>query len=511
MSGHIFVSYATKDGSAFAERIYNDLRDEGHTVWLDQYNISPGTQWDREIDKGLDAAEVVLVVLTPHAVASRQVSSEWNRAADRNIPLVPLLAIDCEVPRLLATFQYINFEKDYASGLVRLRDALKTIQNSPRMNSMNASSLDETQPVISPTVKRVRTVGQRPYEEVEHFRDRTKEREEIRRLFSQPKSRIISVVGRGGMGKTALASRVLADLERHWELVENGSVVLDGIVYMSTRTDGITLEKIFLECTKLLDSESGKQLFRTWLSVLPLRDKIQMLLDKLNVGIYIILLDNMEDLIDEDDRLTDEELKFFLEMIATHSSNVRVLVTTRIALPLIEKTTQFTRKIHLDVGLPPDDAIEMLRDFDPDDECGLRSAPSELLARAVEIVHGNPRALELIPSILASEPLMRLEDLLHNMKFFKQERVYLELFRDNYERLSEDEQRVMQVMAVFGKPVTPQAITETLQTLPEQKVTEIVRRLVRHHMMSTDRNAGTVTLHPLDRDYIYSLLAETAR
>jgi NarL family two-component system response regulator LiaR len=127
MSGHIFISYARADGAEFAHKLHDDLVKLGVPVWLDAYQIPPGSDWDAEIDKGLDRAAIMVVLLTPGAVGSKQVKSEWNRALKKGLDIIPLLILDCEIPRVLETLQYIDFrkKKDYETGIDKLTTILK--------------------------------------------------------------------------------------------------------------------------------------------------------------------------------------------------------------------------------------------------------------------------------------------------------------------------------------------------------------------------------------------------
>ena len=109
-------------------------------------------------------------------------------------------------------------------------------------------------------------MGRPPLGTVEHFKDRVRECEKIGELLASSSTRLVSVIGHGGMGKTALASKVLRDLERHRWPHTDDDIPLDGIVYLSTRTAGISLERLFLGCAKLLGGESEKRLNAAWWS-----------------------------------------------------------------------------------------------------------------------------------------------------------------------------------------------------------------------------------------------------
>jgi hypothetical protein len=542
MTKQIFLSYAKVDGLEFTERLYHDLVSRGYKVWLDRYSIIPGTKWDDEIDKGLYSSSIVIVVLTPGAVESQQVKSEWSSAFTRFVPILPLLVQSCDIPRMLSVIQYIDFIDNYEKGLANLQKALNNIptehiqmlehqlqaflleqsqstEDSRRYQSkidalrVAIDSLKNKTNTLSPEPspptnqkkqnRHVKIVGRRPYALVDHFKDRVQERSEIHSYLEKQSNRLISIIGHGGMGKTAVASKVLAELEN-----EKNSTTIDGIVYMSTRSDEglITLEKIIFACAKLLESEKSKDLIRLWLSMLPLREKLETFFEMTNEKNIVILLDNLDDLeLGVDAQLVDDEIRLFCELLCTSSKNIRVLITTRIPIQFNHITSRFARKITLNRGLPLEDGIDLLRELDPTGEQGLRDETDVVLAQAVQRVHGMPRALELISFILAQDPFMTLGQLLED--FYKHETIVERLAHDAYKRLDNDARQVMQALAVFGRPVPINTLNNFFIDMPNINVLEIIKRLTRHHLITFDRGTSTIALHPIDSDYIYGLLA----
>ena len=54
---HIFISYAREDRDV-ARKLYNRLKQEGFNPWLDQENIVPGQDWEKEIRKAIKEADI---------------------------------------------------------------------------------------------------------------------------------------------------------------------------------------------------------------------------------------------------------------------------------------------------------------------------------------------------------------------------------------------------------------------------------------------------------------------
>jgi hypothetical protein len=51
----VFISYARKDGAALAQRLHQDLTDEGFVVWLDVQRLTGGDIWRQEIAEAISA------------------------------------------------------------------------------------------------------------------------------------------------------------------------------------------------------------------------------------------------------------------------------------------------------------------------------------------------------------------------------------------------------------------------------------------------------------------------
>jgi len=56
MAGHLFISYARKDGAVNAERIDRTLAGAGFTTWRDTRGIDPTADFTAEIEKAIDWA-----------------------------------------------------------------------------------------------------------------------------------------------------------------------------------------------------------------------------------------------------------------------------------------------------------------------------------------------------------------------------------------------------------------------------------------------------------------------
>jgi adenylate cyclase len=91
----VFVSYARADRARVAPLVAAIVA-KGWSVWWDP-EITPGQEFDDQIDAEIDAAKAVMVVWTPTSVTSRWVRGEAREAADRGI-LVPVRFDNARLP-----------------------------------------------------------------------------------------------------------------------------------------------------------------------------------------------------------------------------------------------------------------------------------------------------------------------------------------------------------------------------------------------------------------------------
>lgn len=86
----LFISYKRDDKVAVL-KISDRLKKEFYfDIWIDAVNIPGGEDWRAEIRRGIDKADVVLLMLTPDACASPQVKEEIDYARSVGRRIVPL-------------------------------------------------------------------------------------------------------------------------------------------------------------------------------------------------------------------------------------------------------------------------------------------------------------------------------------------------------------------------------------------------------------------------------------
>ena len=89
MPGTVFISHSSHD-RVVAQQVCAALEARGIVCWIAPRDIQPGIEWALQIVEGIQGAALLLLVFSAHANASPQVGREIERAADRQIPLLPL-------------------------------------------------------------------------------------------------------------------------------------------------------------------------------------------------------------------------------------------------------------------------------------------------------------------------------------------------------------------------------------------------------------------------------------
>lgn len=160
---HVFLCHASQDKPVVRE-LYQKLANEGWIdPWLDEEKLLPGQDWDMEIEKAVEAADVVLVCVSSRSVTKegyiqREIKFALDIALEKPegmIFIIPLRLDDCDVPRRLRSWQYVDYfptEKRKAS-YQRLLQSLQV-----RFGDFQQKELkkEESIPVKEIKVERVR-------------------------------------------------------------------------------------------------------------------------------------------------------------------------------------------------------------------------------------------------------------------------------------------------------------------------------------------------------------------
>ena len=79
-----FISYSTKD-QEFADRLYGDLQNKGVRCWFAPHDVRGGKKLHEQIDEAIRLYERLLLILSPHSMASKWVKTEIRNARKREV------------------------------------------------------------------------------------------------------------------------------------------------------------------------------------------------------------------------------------------------------------------------------------------------------------------------------------------------------------------------------------------------------------------------------------------
>ena len=127
MSVQLFICYGREDFEQ-AHGIYEKLRDEGYTPWMDKENIVGGQDWELEITRAIEGSKFFLACLSRNSVNKEgYVQKELkkgleilDRQPEGNIYLIPVRLDDCGVAQRFKRISWINlFEPNGTEELLK--------------------------------------------------------------------------------------------------------------------------------------------------------------------------------------------------------------------------------------------------------------------------------------------------------------------------------------------------------------------------------------------------------
>ena len=403
----------------------------------------------------------------------------------------------------LLVFHSLQHEKDEQAEKARQRMAEKIER--------------ERQPAPQPAARAAKFINRPPVTAPDWFQDRVVETGLIADWLVDPSTRMITVTGRGGIGKTAMVCRLLKALEAghlpglaQEQEQEQATTNVGGIVYLSPTGDHeVGYPHLINDLCKLLPPDTAQiiqahyqdphnspaHMMRAVLSALPRGD-----------GPVIVLLDNLESVMDTAHGcLTEGPLQEALETVLRAPEHpLKILITTRLAPTcLLEVQPGAQQQIWLEEGLGPVDARTVLRELDQGGALGLESAADEVLDQLHEHTRGFPRALEAIKGILAANrPKLTPQNLVERTRNLPKNQVVEALVGQAYQALDTKDQQVLRSLAVYPSPVAAVGVDFLLQPYdPTVNTTPVLDRLVRWQLARYDPDHDHYYLHPVDRDY----------
>jgi predicted ATPase/Tfp pilus assembly protein PilF len=405
MAAEVFISYARTDRDQVLPWV-GRLQQAGVSVWIDEAEIDPAELWSQEILAAVDACSVLLLLLSPASVTSKQVAREVTLASERNKPILPLLleptAVAGPVAYHLAGVQHLElFGADPEATLPALLRALARLGVAAAVEAKPAETgaMPAPGPTVPPAAQSAepraqsgRTAAHNLPEPLTSFIGREKEIAAVRERLSH--SRLLTLTGAGGTGKTRLALQVAGELVAEYP---------DGVwlVELASLADPALVPQEVARALEVRE-EPGRPLIETLLGALRPRE-------------LLLVLDNCEHLVDACAELAHTLLRA--------SPGVRLLATSRQALGVPGES--LFRVPSLSAPAPPPPPVEQLTQYEAvrlfidraqlsQPSFAVTSANAPAVAEICHRLDGIPLAIELAAArvkLLSPEQIRtRLED-----------------------------------------------------------------------------------------------------
>jgi hypothetical protein len=456
---HVFLSYCHDNLDEVAE-LHKDLTRAREAVWWDQ-DVLPGQDWDYEIQAAIKDSYAVLLCLSKEAL-SRTTSGLYTEALTAvatlrkykpgSIFLIPVRLSDCEIPaieiddtRRLDRLEYIDLfpAAGRDAALKKLVKAIQATPNHPLPGQPgNSGGKRAGPPLIAPT--RLQVTGK-------VFRGREAELAMLDQAWDsgqserpKPKFNVVSLVGQGGSGKTALVlswqARLANDQWRGAERIFEWSFFPQG---SGDQNAGGT-DSFFSKAFEFFGEPEPEELRDLWA-------KGRHLANLVSEQRALLILDSLESLQlppgAHTGQLKDDALKALLGGLAQRNSGLCV-VTTRLALADFTHFEGHTWHSHELDRLSTETGIDLLKDL------GVRGDKGEIEQVVDREFQGHALALNLLGNYLRKAT--RDQDIRHwrEVKLMAADKRFGEpaerMFRA-YERwLSKDRPDLLAILHILG-------------------------------------------------------------
>jgi WD40 repeat protein len=326
--------------------------------------------------------------------------------------------------------------------------------------------------------------------DVSRFYGRQEELAELERWVVEDQCRLVALLSRGGLGKTALAVKLMQQVAPHFDFV----------LWRSLQ-HAPPLERLLAECITFFSQQQKADLPES------VGERITLLLHYLRKARCLLVLDNVETILQERDRAGNyragyEAYGTLFQRVGQTVHQSCLLLTSREkpkeVAPLEGKQAPVRTLVltSLEQG-----ACEQL--LHESELSGPQVAFQDLIARYT----GNPLALKLVASTIR-------EVFAGNIAAFLQEGTALfgdirDLLDQQFKRLSAFEQAILYWLALAREWVTlSDLIAESSYPVPTKKVLEALEALRRRCLLERGEAGALFSLHPVVLEYVSARLVK---
>lgn len=138
----LFISYSRKD-TEFSRRVTDQLIAENMDVWVDWQDIPPSVDWIKEIQTGIEEADIFLFLVSPDSIASQVCRDEVSHAVLNGKRIIPIVVRDVDPESVPPTISHLNwiffsrlqdvFEESFGKILTAIRTDYDWAQSHKRL------------------------------------------------------------------------------------------------------------------------------------------------------------------------------------------------------------------------------------------------------------------------------------------------------------------------------------------------------------------------------------------
>jgi hypothetical protein len=502
----VFVSHNHKH-KPWVRGFVADLRSSGLTVFFDEDSISPGADVVTAIENAISASRHIVAVLSHLAISSHWVALEIamtisDDPSAQNNRLIPVLIEDIPLKELRPSIRRLNIidlsrpenhDDRYQFLLKHLASAVKHDATTPEGHHAGQ---------LSPAIMH-------PLPPAPRFVGRSTELKFLATFWNNSTPGVLSLVGIGGAGKTAIASRFLAALLSSAENAPEAVFVWS--FYEEPDTE-IFLQQCFeyFSGQKRIDARGAG-----W---------FHLLRDALADGRRnLLILDGLERVQYEHGslgqhsfgELQDRLLRGLLERIADGCGNTRAIITSRFPVVDLERW-EGIGYWSLDVDeIDETSAVQLLRSHGlKGDDGALHSLLDSYGRHAITLDHLGSLIRRFFHGDTSQAPKVKGLPLRGRDA---QARRLGAIFNAYEKLLAPEDLAVLSRLCVFRFGVDAELLSSVygqvdsdvagpLARMTQLDVVERLDSLVSYHLVLRENN-GSYTVHPAVRDYFYQTFA----